>query len=294
MVESLAALERIACPCAGDVHRLVVRARRPIIIAGLAKDWRAAQRWTPEWFSRTFANVTVEPEMWNPGRAGLPVERLEHVRRRRMTMAELVACIGEGDATGERPYLAQYPLLRSMPGLGEDLPSVDALMGLSAFPEAVRSRLRWEPTLWMGPAGTVSPLHFDVADNFLVQLHGSKRVAVLAPGQSERLYYGRASDPGLAHFSPVDLERPDLGRFPRARDAVGAVGQLEPGDVLFIPAGHWHHVRSLSPSVSLNFWWWNAHGAARFARHTRVALACATRRSISRWSARLRSFPARS
>ncbi|KAA0172388.1 hypothetical protein FNF28_00071 [Cafeteria roenbergensis] len=28
-----------------------------------------------------------------------------------------------------------------------------------------------------------------------------------------------------------------------------------PGEVLFIPKGWWHHVRSLTPSISLSFWW---------------------------------------
>jgi len=29
---------------------------------------------------------------------------------------------------------------------------------------------------------------------------------------------------------------------------------LAPGDMLFIPSKHWHYVRSLSPSFSVNFW----------------------------------------
>jgi lysine-specific demethylase 8 len=30
---------------------------------------------------------------------------------------------------------------------------------------------------------------------------------------------------------------------------------LGPGDVLFIPRGWWHHVRALSASFSVSFWW---------------------------------------
>jgi lysine-specific demethylase 8 len=30
---------------------------------------------------------------------------------------------------------------------------------------------------------------------------------------------------------------------------------LEPGEMLYIPAGWWHYVRSLSSSASVNFWW---------------------------------------
>jgi len=30
---------------------------------------------------------------------------------------------------------------------------------------------------------------------------------------------------------------------------------LGPGDMLFIPAKFWHYVRSLSPAISVNFWY---------------------------------------
>lgn len=30
---------------------------------------------------------------------------------------------------------------------------------------------------------------------------------------------------------------------------------LRPGDMLYIPPGWWHHVRALSPSFSVSFWW---------------------------------------
>ena len=37
-------------------------------------------------------------------------------------------------------------------------------------------------------------------------------------------------------------------------DALGTAAVIGPGDGLFIPAGCWHHVRSLTPSWSINFW----------------------------------------
>ena len=30
---------------------------------------------------------------------------------------------------------------------------------------------------------------------------------------------------------------------------------LSEGDGIYIPKGHWHYVRSLSPAISVNFWW---------------------------------------
>ena len=63
----------------------------------------------------------------------------------------------------------------------------------------------------------------------------------------------------------VDIDRPDLERFPgfaalQHRDCV-----LEVGDLLFIPCGWWHYVKALPPqgpptagqlraSFSVSFW----------------------------------------
>ena len=40
---------------------------------------------------------------------------------------------------------------------------------------------------------------------------------------------------------------------------------LKPGDTLYIPIGCWHYVRSLSPSISLNFWWDRKEGDRKVA-----------------------------
>ena len=34
-----------------------------------------------------------------------------------------------------------------------------------------------------------------------------------------------------------------------------SVGELAPGDAVYIPRGTWHHVRTIADSLSVNFWW---------------------------------------
>lgn len=62
---------------------------------------------------------------------------------------------------------------------------------------------------------------------------------------------------GTNRFARVDAEAPRTRerrpRFARAR-SLGAWTILGPDDVLFIPRGHWHYVRALTPAFSLNFW----------------------------------------
>ena len=52
----------------------------------------------------------------------------------------------------------------------------------------------------------------------------------------------------------VRIEAPDLARHPRFARARCTEAVLGPGEMLFIPAGTWHYVRSLTPSLSVNFW----------------------------------------
>lgn len=101
-----------------------------------------------------------------------------------------------------------------------------------------------------------------------MQVAGYKYVRLYAPDQAPLLYMGRASvtegsAAGLQsarlaaqrNVLPVDVAAPDAARFPRFADAVYCESVLGPGETLFIPARTWHYVRSLTVSVSVNFWW---------------------------------------
>ena len=83
---------------------------------------------------------------------------------------------------------------------------------------------------------------------------GRKRFTILAPSEGRRVYE-HSFRSKLPRVSAVDPERPDLARFPRFRGARVATFDLEPGDLLYLPGGWWHHVRSLDASYSINWWW---------------------------------------
>ena len=103
-------------------------------------------------------------------------------------------------------------------------------------------------------AGTVTPLHYDQPHNLYVQLTGRKKFVLFPRSQRQRLYL--PSKLRLNHFSPVDLEAPDLKRFPKFERARRVEGELGPGEVLFLPRKWVHYVRSLEASIALNYWWY--------------------------------------
>ena len=115
--------------------------------------------------------------------------------------------------------------------------------------------------VWIGTAGTKTRLHYDAYNNLLCQVAGYKFVRLFSPSQSGLLYTiaggasGGVGPDAQGNISAVDVEHPDGTAHPRFGDAQPFDCVLGPGDALFIPKGWWHYVRSLSVSVSVNFWW---------------------------------------
>jgi hypothetical protein len=108
------------------------------------------------------------------------------------------------------------------------------------------------PRFWLGPARTVTPLHCDYDDNIFAQVWGRKRI-FLAPPHHDVFLYTREANPVL-FGSPFDPEAPDYDAFPLARQAAIVEVEVDPGDMLYVPAGWYHQVRALSFSLSSNRW----------------------------------------
>lgn len=53
----------------------------------------------------------------------------------------------------------------------------------------------------------------------------------------------------------VDVENPDLLKFPLFSRATCMEYILHPGQMLYIPPQYWHYIRSLDISFSVSFWW---------------------------------------
>ena len=101
--------------------------------------------------------------------------------------------------------------------------------------------------VWIGPAGAVTPLHHDLVNVILAQVRGRKRVSLIPSWQLHRVYNNREV------FSDVDFDDPSLERHPRFKKVQPLIVTLRAGQALFIPVGWWHHVRSLSFSISVTF-----------------------------------------
>ena len=142
-------------------------------------------------------------------------------------------------------YLAQHQLFNQIPELEQDI-CVPTYCCLSELTEDV------DINAWFGPKHTVSPLHYDPKHNFLCQVVGYKYVKLFSQSQTDCLYPHEGAM--LENTSQVDLENPDLEKFPKYSKAKFEECILAPGEMLYIPPKYWHFVKSLSPSFSVSFW----------------------------------------
>ncbi|KAJ3110484.1 Lysine-specific demethylase 8 [Phlyctochytrium bullatum] len=148
---------------------------------------------------------------------------------------------GDDDDEPAVGYLAQHDLFEQVPRLREDVAvpeycQVKALFGPSAAEldhpeEAIVSA-------WLGPGGTVSPLHTDPHDNLFAQVIGRKLVVMYPPSETARLYPHEGEEASmLGNTARIDVEDPDLEEFPGFAEARGWECVVEEGDLLFIPGG---------------------------------------------------------
>jgi hypothetical protein len=212
-------------------------ANRPVILKGGAQDTRAARSWTPAWFAQAYPTLRV-PIAIGPRRSIAKIQYLE-----------MRAFVKEMLTTRMHMYLRQYDIFRFLPEL---------LLSLPDSPLLPRDR-HLVRNFWMG-ANTLQPLHYDAhwrvmgTCNLFSQIYGKKKIVLASPQQTPFLYERRGEQSDY-HLSQVDIEAPDFERFPLLRQATFWVGEVEGGDLLFVPLDYWHFMQSLGASISVSTWW---------------------------------------
>ena len=97
----------------------------------------------------------------------------------------------------------------------------------------------------MGPAGTVTPVHHDLTNNFMAQVQGRKLIKLISPAHLPLLYNHHHC------YSEVDLENIDYEKNPLFRDVTIHEITIEPGELFFLPVGWWHYVRGLDVTITI-------------------------------------------
>ncbi|HZR58769.1 MAG TPA: cupin-like domain-containing protein [Terriglobales bacterium] len=214
-----------------------LNANKPVIISGALDQWKAMQ-WTPEYFKKNFADLQ------------LGIDGKEY------RMADFIDLVLNSNENKPAPYLRNALIDRVIPALLPDIQPMPEYFSpnwlVGPLSQLLRSRLHGGSSeLYIGGRGGKFPfLHYDTwhTHAFISQIYGTKEFTAYAPDQAPYLYL----KPGRKNQSLVDIENPDYEKFPLFAKAIPMRFRLEPGEIIFIPAGWWHTAKMLSPSISVS------------------------------------------
>ncbi len=224
-------VERVAGLTADQFFTRYYATGTPVVLTDVVTRWPALSRWTPDYFKSKYGDVEVTAAFGREADPDYDMNTPKHSRAVRLgDFVDRVLAAGESNDL----YLVANNRnmdREALQGLYDDVVVDTAVLD--------PARYRGSVALWIGPSGTVTPLHHDTSNILFAQVYGRKRFKLVAPWETALMHTARGV------YNTLDPEGP-------TRALVKTV-TLDPGDMLFIPVGWWHHVRSLSLSINLAF-----------------------------------------
>jgi lysine-specific demethylase 8 len=237
---------------------------RPVVIRGGAKTLGAFGRWNPDYLVATVGAVRAphklsvtnkHPDFDQPSLAVT-------FARGESTLGELVHTVTTGPVderakrlfTGDEKYL-----LRHRNGVTSIDPDLEPLWRDVGLPELVPGNRLYTVWAWLSGRGVRTWLHYDNngCHNLNAQICGKKQCLLFEPAEPDELYLFEPGGPNPAlNCSAVDVDSPDLARFPRFARASALSATIDAGDLLFIPAW-WPHAffHDGEFNANVNYWW---------------------------------------
>ncbi|KAL7414213.1 hypothetical protein BDY24DRAFT_31535 [Mrakia frigida] len=242
---------------------------QPALLTGLISHWPALDNWTVKnnlGRLRERASGILVPVEWAQKGRGF----MDEGEKGKTTMlletyldAFILDRIPSEDPTmlpNLTFYLAQHDLFDSIPELLEDIPGPFLEDYLSAGKGEV-----WQKNIWLGPAGTFTPIHRDPYHNLFAHLSPSPKTIRLYPPTipTSTLYLAPPPQHQTSRLpvSPPNVSLPDWPLFEEARREERSV-VIKKGEAVLIPEGWWHSVEGVgtgeggedSERLSVNFW----------------------------------------
>lgn len=140
---------------------------------------------------------------------------------------------------GEDPRKDVADIKKQFPSLAEDI----------KIPEFFDADQFFSSVFRISSQGLQLWTHYDVMDNLLIQVTGRKRVVLYSPRDAPYLYLSGDKSEVL------NVDDPDLDKYPLFPKARRYECYLESGDVLFIPAMWFHNTIAEEFGVGVNVFW---------------------------------------
>jgi len=180
-----------------------------------------------------------------------------------MTFSEYLSFVENAETTGVMTggYLGKAPLASSLPELAEDVEAAIA-SPFQQFKKCFGQNDRGVHT-YFGCGRNTTAIHYDMHENLLAVLSGTKSFDLYPPTDADVLYpttppaYLHSAVPPFTcpHGMPKDLAE----SWPLYRHAQPLRVDLKAGDVLYLPIFWWHAVTGGKNRNMILNWWCDMH-----------------------------------
>jgi lysine-specific demethylase 8 len=208
----------------------------PLVIERGAADWPLASRWSFHQFRHRYGNEIIKLVQ----RKGLADETFVEER-------EYAEAIAFGDfldivEAGGRKYMRFSPLLEKFPELLDDFDH-------AFFRNMSGNGFGITYQLFVGGAGSYTPLHNAMTPFFFVNVCGVKRWTIFS---NHFLPILRPHPDGFGYnYSDAAVDLSNVADYP-GFDCIDRLEvELQPLDILYLPAWMWHAVKNDSPTIGV-------------------------------------------
>ena len=273
-------IERVSQLSAAEFKRRYLFAQRPVIVTDVVTNWPAFRRWNADYLRSTFGDVSVRISYRGNSTDKTTTEAQQELHRTKQNLTDYFNLLDSGIGGGKW-YVHTSPIRHFRQ---------DFLDDLGPIPYIPSRTHRWtapSPYFWLGPKNVETALHFDNFHNFIAQVTGRKKWTIFPKDQRALLQLVQKRGEKIKQ-SPIDIDNPDIERFPEYTQATPCEFVVNPGELLFLPADFPHRVVTLDFSVTLNYfttwmhWQELQRMAPYFARHYWQRLVAKCRESIKR------------
>ena len=208
----------------------------PYVVKNYANGWKASKKWTFNYLRNIKgSNLKVNTVRGNAT-----------LGEGKITSIPFKKYISQIISNKNKTYLTTFYLFKKFPRLINDI-NYDYIKSSSIFCHVLS---------WIGPKNSITGFHCDWSENINVQVRGEKIFYVVSPKFNKYMYINNKFE-RISTTSAVDLKKINSNKFPLFKKAQVIKVHLKKGDLIYIPRGWWHYVKSLKPSIGVSFHFWN-------------------------------------
>ncbi len=227
-------IERVNTITKEEFLKNYFKPQKPVIIESFVDDWPAVKKWNLDYMAEVAGDIEV------PLYDDRPVRHDEGFNQAhaKMKMSEYVDLL-KRQPTRYRIFL--WNILKEVPQLQKDF----------SYPNFGLKLMKGLPMLFFGGEDSYTFMHYDIdlANIFHFHFHGKKQVILFDQKQNDYLYKIPHS---LIVREDINFNNPNYDKWPALKKAKGFVGNLEHGQVLYMPEGYWHYMRYITPGFSMS------------------------------------------